>query len=42
MLSVDERLRLSHLVKSRVDVKIKNKYKINVQDFCESEYSVDF
>ena len=41
MLNVDGRLSLSHLVKSFVDAKVKNKCKISVQDFCESKCSVD-
>ena len=41
MLSVDGRLRLNHLVKSLIKVKVENKCKISVQDFCESKCSVD-
>ena len=35
------RLRLSHLVKSLVDVKVENKCKISMQDFSESRCNVD-
>ena len=42
MLSVDRKLRSSHFVKSLVDVKVKNKCKISVQDFCESKCSIDW
>ena len=38
---MDERLRLSHLVKSLLNVKVENKCKISVQDFCESKCSID-
>ena len=41
MLNIDGRLRLVHLVQSLVNMKVKNKCKISVQDFCESKCCVD-
>ena len=41
MLSVDEKLRLSHLLKSLVEVKVENKEKISMQDFYELKCRID-